>query len=91
MKKLFLFKFLICLLFFINSVQAKKIYVVPNGIANFTTQGSGSQTLPYNLMYGLYAAAANDSVLLNGTFNRTEQIYIAYSNIYIGSWGTQCY
>lgn len=88
MKKIFIF-----FLFLTAQVSlAKTIYVTPTGISNWTTVGAGSQTMPYNLQYGINAAAAGDVVLLQGTFSTTastgQVIYLEKNDITIGSWGT---
>lgn len=84
----------ILLLFCLFSLQlsfATKIYVVPNGIDNWNTPGSGSQAIPYNLQYGIWAAAPGDSVLLQGIFSTTattgQVLYLEKNDITIGSWG----
>ncbi|GAA3509845.1 hypothetical protein GCM10022393_23470 [Aquimarina addita] len=65
---------------------ARTIYVTPDGEAAF---GVGTQAVPMNLAFGLNSASPGDTVLLNGTFTLSTNIYLQdKSDITIGEWGT---
>lgn len=60
-------------------------YASPTGTAGYIVS---SPTSPMTLLYAYNSCAAGDSLLLEGTFTLTQNLYVSISDLYIGEYGT---
>lgn len=66
-------------------LSASTHYASPTGTPAYI---ASSPTNPMTLAFAYFSCAPGDSLLLEGTFTMTENLFVTVSDLYIGSYGT---
>ncbi len=81
MKNILSFVILCC---FASVLHATTHYAAPDGTADFIVS---SPTNPMTLEFAYFSCAPGDSLLLEGSFIREEELYVTLTDFYIGEYG----
>ncbi len=79
------FTFLCLAIAFTCTLNATSHYASPTGTAGYIIS---SPTNPMTLEFAYFSCVPGDSLLLEGTFVLTENLYVTVNDLYIGEYGT---
>lgn len=82
MKKVICFVLAVCI---ISQLSATTHYASPNGTAAYIVSSPAN---PMTLDFAYFSCAPGDSLLLEGIFTMTQNLYVTLNDLYIGEYGT---
>jgi len=82
MEKVICFLIIVCS---VTQVRATTHYASPTGTAAYIVSSPAN---PMNLEFAYFSCAAGDSLLLEGVFTMTDNLYVTVNDLYIGEYGS---